>query len=497
MKVRTHSLIVGPTGVGKTEVVRRFAEEMGLGMITIACNSWVPWGAATQPSSLTTIAAFLGSEARTHKMLYLDEIDKTVPISSAYGSSWALGVFGEVLALLDGDGRLKGCGWTDEHIARLANTFIVGAGAFQQLATQQKDEVAAASRPQVGFAIGDPVELEVPHYSRKVNGQGLPPEIASRFAADVVMIEPPTEEEYARGIIQIHSAFKGKGKKITGSEIQRLAKAAGASDQGMRWFESYCLGLAASAVEKDIPLLKPFRLTRSPSPATPGAVDAPAATPDKNGAPWIKGASGSKSPSQKPDSLSAQLLAAANAPTPSPVPHPQEAQPPKPATPPVHGAGPNTPAKPAGWAPAIVATQNPTLVRRAALKACSSLRSLLWHARVKEILLENGENALYGKPTQAAPDGGLVCLLRCIAWSLEEYWNPKVSQDDLFGHESNFGLIAGLLIQLEVEIALCQSEYAEAGLGERMLHAIASLRDFAVEWALWNPKSEAPEEFEW
>ncbi|MDX6766885.1 MAG: AAA family ATPase [Candidatus Methylacidiphilales bacterium] len=508
VKVRTHTLLVGPTGVGKTEVIRRFAGEMGLASMTIPCNSWIPWGAATQPSSLTTVATFIGASDSKKKLLFLDEVDKTVPpgAGGAYGSSWALGVFGEVLALLDGDGRLKGVGWSDEHIARFADVFVVGAGAFQQLATQQKEEDAAANRPQVGFAVGDPVKLDPPHYSRKVNGQGLPPEIASRFAADVVMLEPPTEAEYVRGIIRIHSAFKGeKGKKIPDTEIRSLAKAAVDSNQGMRWFESYCLRLAADAVEKDIPLLKPFNLSPGPFPAPPtGPTNPPAHEPGKKGNPWIKGSAGQTKPpgkngkhpepknkeaAPKADPAATGGLAAQLQLTIPPTVPPPKAAPPPPQ-----------PTMPENWSPAVRPMADEQSVRFRALAAARSIRLLMLHVKLHETFLAAGENELAGSEKEGGlgDSSTLALLLGATCWSLEEYWDRETSNEELFGHEFNFNNVPRLVSDLERNMEHYAIEFSSIGMGKVLLEAAAGLREFHIEWDLWF-KRETPigEDNEW
>lgn len=469
VRLRTHTLLVGTTGVGKTAVVQRFAKEMNMEMLSVACNSWIPYGANTQPCTLYSLGDFLSSGEP--KVLFLDEVDKTIPVSAAYGSSWSLGVFGEVLALLDADGRLKNFKWTDAHIAGLSRAFIIGAGAFQNLADDQK-KTQAHIKPPVGFMAEDTANGDHLHYSQSVYGKGLPPEIASRFCADVLVLPGPTVEEYKRGIEQLHRGRrKGKPDVIA---IQRLAEEAVRSGHGMRWFESYAMGIAAERVGK----------------MSEKCVERPGLFPLRNKLPSLAMNSVASNDTSEP---------ASSTDAPSSSPSAATQRPPHIKGRTIEKSHGNPPVMPVQWKQAVEPMANQYGVRCRALAAARSLRELIWHANLHSKQLENGENEMFGNDDEnpIMRSSNLLILLGATQWSLEDYWRPQATIKDLYGHEHNFGYIPTLIRDLERNLESYALEYSNIGLGKYLLDTTSSMREFAVEWALWTSKHESPEEPEW
>jgi DNA polymerase III delta prime subunit len=179
-KVRTHILIYGPSGAGKTEVVHRLARRIGKTeshpVLHISAPGWIVQGAKAEPTTLTVIRSFIRRHDRG--VLFLDELDKGLPRSdAAFTESWNVALTGEWLSFLDRSDRLLLAGWTHEDVARLSNYLIVGAGAWQRAHERAEQDGTR-------------------HEEQMREDLGIPPEIARRFSSRFIQITEPDKDDF-------------------------------------------------------------------------------------------------------------------------------------------------------------------------------------------------------------------------------------------------------------------------------------------------------------
>lgn len=232
IRPRTKPLLVGPSGCGKSAAVRLLAGKLGLETLSVNASSWIVYGAKQDQYTLTGIRDFVHRQWERGGLIFIDEIDKAVPRDGAPLEHWSLSVFTELLAALDGDRRLLTMGWSEEilNIFTSGLFLVVGAGAWQHLNKEAK-------APVIGFG-----EQEQVSYNEMIVANfGIPGEIGLRFCQDFIVIEPPTTEDFERGICLIHEADKLPSPSV--KECHQLAQTASDSNYGVRWLENYALKL--------------------------------------------------------------------------------------------------------------------------------------------------------------------------------------------------------------------------------------------------------------
>ncbi len=195
--VQTNSLMLGPTGCGKTTLIKCLAAQLGAHPICISHGSWIVHGA--QDAHPTTRLLLWAAMHNERVVLFIDELDKF--FGSGDGSSWHNSVLNDLWLVLD-----RGLPWamfaadgafvkavppeykSAEAMERLFKTrvFIVGAGTWQQ---QHR------GTPTMGFNSAWVGEVKAENLIR--NG-GMPEEVLRRFNRDLIHLAYPTIEEIER-----------------------------------------------------------------------------------------------------------------------------------------------------------------------------------------------------------------------------------------------------------------------------------------------------------
>ena len=174
-------------------------------------------------------------------IFFLDELDKSLPSGSGVrSSSWSQAVFGEIIALLDGQ-RLDMMGWDVSDVEKLMRNFTVhGAGAWQHLVAD------ARRRPQQGpLGFGTNANHSAPSYLEKVLADdAVPQEILYRFHPQPIFIPAPTEDDFRTALVAIHQSLG-----VTTMAVDGLVSQAVESGMGMRWIEGYVTDLVVRQPE--------------------------------------------------------------------------------------------------------------------------------------------------------------------------------------------------------------------------------------------------------
>src|ERR1700677_3924937 len=187
VKPRFQTLMVGPTGVGKSTIVAMVAKVLGASFHRVAANCWIPCGANGRGAkeTLPEIADVLVRSKKT--LLFIDEVDKIF----SDDSSWVAHIQCEILDSLDGrlpfglapsDQGEDDEGWLSLVHSRLnENTFVGGAGTFLSFF----DSRAATIR---GFSGDSAPAPALPDLA--VLSKFLPRELTTRFNGDLVLLRP-------------------------------------------------------------------------------------------------------------------------------------------------------------------------------------------------------------------------------------------------------------------------------------------------------------------
>jgi hypothetical protein len=209
-------LVVAPTGVGKTALVKHFAAKLDLPLIELDPGSWICSGAYTRPSTFETLGAWM--EKSSLGVILIDEVDKFGCDSE--GSAWSRHVRQEVFSLLDK--RLSGvANWQEKHTDLLDYFFVVGCGTWQSVFSRKSP---------VGFA------SETRDLKADIGKQdAIPPELLFRFNSRLIYLHPPTRDEYRARIAAMHNRL---GMSLP-PDLDDLTSEAEASGQNTRWLEGY------------------------------------------------------------------------------------------------------------------------------------------------------------------------------------------------------------------------------------------------------------------
>jgi hypothetical protein len=121
IKARLNTLVIGPTGTGKSHLATYLAEKTGAYVFRESITSWIP-EAARATASIEKLEEALKENEKI--ILFIDEFDKIIQ-----DSSWVQHIKTEVFDILDR--KVSRALEDDEKKALKYNMFILAAGTFQ------------------------------------------------------------------------------------------------------------------------------------------------------------------------------------------------------------------------------------------------------------------------------------------------------------------------------------------------------------------------------
>lgn len=194
VRLRTNTLIVGPTGTGKTFLASAVARGLGVPCLTLSVSNWVLLSCSDRGAEITwrSIIKFLYQNRREPGVvIFLDELDKLTG-----NASWDVYLRVECFGLLDftlptgitgNDNDLIEGDMRAAALEMLNNkTFIVGGGAFQHLWESR-------AQPNIGFnkSFGAPFPPSPDELA-----QTLPREIINRFGSELMVLRELGDSDY-------------------------------------------------------------------------------------------------------------------------------------------------------------------------------------------------------------------------------------------------------------------------------------------------------------
>lgn len=243
VRPRFARFVAGPTGCGKTHVVRAVGSALGVPLLKIVATEWIPLGAANRGARPTWLDVALFCHRNERGIIFVDECDKLVA-SDATG--WMNYIRTEALGLIQGDVpenlSLSECteladDAEDEVLKRIRSRLrnamlVVGAGAFQAL-------WEARGQRRCGFqASRDPHDGSL---SQAELARVIPAEVVNRFAAPILVLRPLHRRDYEHMLEQMVGRLPAELAARAGTIGRATLDRAVANRTGVRWLEEVVL----------------------------------------------------------------------------------------------------------------------------------------------------------------------------------------------------------------------------------------------------------------
>jgi SpoVK/Ycf46/Vps4 family AAA+-type ATPase len=258
IRPRWHSLVCGPTGVGKTALAMIAAEAADASLLRISATGWMPAGAHQRGTreTITVIAEHLARHDRT--MLVIDEMDKLVDAgaASAYGGSssagndsWRSYVRGEIYDITDGrwPSGMKPPEDQDfnefpiEFLTRQLQeaVFILGIGTFQEWYDH------TSSQRSMGF--GAELNHCRTHITADVVAGRIPRELANRFNSDLIKVPDLQPWDYRQIALEAERKLPPDLQQAFRTEVRKRIEGAIVAKKGVRFLEEVIMQVLKNA----------------------------------------------------------------------------------------------------------------------------------------------------------------------------------------------------------------------------------------------------------
>lgn len=264
---RTHSLVIGPSGGGKSFLGRTLGARLGLPTMVINVSSWVVLSARNEPWTFSSICQWLDS-LQGGGILILDEVDKLQGTGD-----WNAYIRHEVHDLLDGviplAARLPIAPPDDDSLElhfsidpplmidrevlenRLKErVFIVACGAWQS--------AWRGNTRKLGFSQGESA-VELPSHEQIL--QSIETELRQRFRNEVCWLPPMKKTDYQTVSLEISKHFRNPRARNAWNHLAGAAiEEAVAAGLGFRVFEELMLSVLLKTPEFEEPSMENYNL---------------------------------------------------------------------------------------------------------------------------------------------------------------------------------------------------------------------------------------------
>lgn len=210
INTRWHSLIIGPTGTGKSMMANILCNATNATLFRISAPTWMPAGAHDRATSQTLPMLLRHIESNTRTVLFIDELEK---INTA-DSPWLTYIRQELYEILDGRWN-KGLKPEDsndeedpvpsnEHLSAhklRTTTFILAACTFQTHYDTQ-------NRVPVGFHSNN-CSLPKNNLTADQIAERIPRELVNRFHSRLILLPDLSPNQYHELAMQAEASLPG------------------------------------------------------------------------------------------------------------------------------------------------------------------------------------------------------------------------------------------------------------------------------------------------
>jgi SpoVK/Ycf46/Vps4 family AAA+-type ATPase len=190
IKPRFNSLLIAPTGCGKTTLVQKLAKRVDAGVFAVSCAAWNVEASRQQPSTLKQLVEKICKYERL--IVLIDEVDKW---TSTDENSWVRFVSAEIWSTLDRKVEADLYFKDAEHQAALKKrleecVYFIGAGTFEKIFAMAVKRTCVFAGNKETFSNQEILELIREH-------QCVSPELLSRFSTEPIVLRYPDLAETA------------------------------------------------------------------------------------------------------------------------------------------------------------------------------------------------------------------------------------------------------------------------------------------------------------